>query len=660
MRRLLASFLGCFLFACAVALSLIPAPAHAWWNDEWELRKKLTINTGPTGADINDPIGATAVLVRLHSGNFKFEAAKEDGSDLRFVTGDDKTPLKFHIEKYDSLLGEAFVWVNVPDLRPGAQSDIWLYYGNRKATSVDDPKGTYDPDTILAYHFGERGLPVRDWTTWANNAQAAGPSADGSLIGAGLRFDGNTTVSLPASQSLAWTNGGAMTWSAWVRPAPGLANAAVFSRRDGVASFVVGIDGSTPFVEVTDTFGVHRTNATVTLQPNGWHHLAVVANAQSIALHVDGNLAATLNTTLPAMNTAAVLGGDIPPAPVAPAAPAETPAAPAADAAAPAPNGTAAPATDAPPAPAPAPAPVASAYANYAGELDEMQIAKAARPAGFIKAAAIGQGAEQARLLTLSVEEETGSWLSGYFAVIVKSVTIDAWVVIVILAIMAVISWIVMAEKISYVGRQSKANDTFLHRFREAAADLTVLDKGDADEVSSLGGRITEADARMMRNSSLYRIYHVGAHEISQRFARTGGRRFLSAESIAAIRAGLDSTLARELQKLNRLVVILTIAISGGPFLGLLGTVVGVMITFAAIAASGDVNVNAIAPGVAAALLATVAGLAVAIPALFAYNYLQTRIKNAATDMQVFVDEFVTRMAEFYSERDEQKPLAAE
>jgi biopolymer transport protein ExbB len=61
--------------------------------------------------------------------------------------------------------------------------------------------------------------------------------------------------------------------------------------------------------------------------------------------------------------------------------------------------------------------------------------------------------------------------------------------------------------------------------------------------------------------------------------------------------------------------VMLTIAISGGPFLGLLGTVVGVMITFAAIAASGDVNVNAIAPGIAAALAATVAGLAVAIPA---------------------------------------------
>ena len=106
----------------------------------------------------------------------------------------------------------------------------------------------------------------------------------------------------------------------------------------------------------------------------------------------------------------------------------------------------------------------------------------------------------------------------------------------------------------------------------------------------------------------------------------------------------MDSALVRENQRLARQMVLLTIAISGGPFLGLLGTVVGVMITFAAIAASGDVNVNAIAPGIAAALVATVAGLAVAIPALFGYNYLITRIKNITADMQVFVDEFVTRI----------------
>jgi biopolymer transport protein ExbB len=102
----------------------------------------------------------------------------------------------------------------------------------------------------------------------------------------------------------------------------------------------------------------------------------------------------------------------------------------------------------------------------------------------------------------------------------------------------------------------------------------------------------------------------------------------------------------RELQGLNSKLVVLTISIAGGPFLGLLGTVVGVMITFAAIAAAGDVNVNAIAPGIAAALVATVAGLAVAIPCLFGYNFLTTRIGDIAADLQAFVDELVTRLAE--------------
>jgi biopolymer transport protein ExbB len=125
--------------------------------------------------------------------------------------------------------------------------------------------------------------------------------------------------------------------------------------------------------------------------------------------------------------------------------------------------------------------------------------------------------------------------------------------------------------------------------------------------------------------------------------------RILSAQSIEAIRATMDGSLTRMTQRLNSQMVWLTISISGGPFLGLLGTVVGVMITFAAIAASGEVNINAIAPGTAAALVATVFGLGVAIPCLFGYNYLNTRVKEIGVDMRVFVDEFVTRIAETYS-----------
>ena len=60
---------------------------------------------------------------------------------------------------------------------------------------------------------------------------------------------------------------------------------------------------------------------------------------------------------------------------------------------------------------------------------------------------------------------------------------------------------------------------------------------------------------------------------------------------------------------------------------------------------------NAIAPGIAAALAATVAGLAVAIPALFGYNYLISQVKNAISDMHIFIDEFITKIAEYYGGR---------
>lgn len=650
LRRATARVLTTLLFGLTVVMTLLPSPAKAWWNDEWQLRKKITVDTSPAGANITDPIGASPVLVRLHVGNFRFASAKEDGSDLRFVAGDDKTPLKHHLEKFDSLLGEALVWVAVPGLPSGAKTDIWLYYGNKKALATNDAKGTYDPDTQLVYHFSERGTPALDSSVWANNAQSVGQPADGSLIGTGLRLDGRNALTLPASSSLAIADNASLTWSAWIKPAALQPNAALYSRRDGASALVIGLDNGAPFVEVTNAGSAQRSGAGAPVAPNGWHHVAVVAANGQITIYLDGASYASLAAALPALNTVALVGGDTSAPSVSPVTPAtapsaapqsETPAVPAAD-------GGSTPAA-APDAAATAPAP-AAAMAGFVGDIDELQIAKIARPSGFIKAAAIGQGPDQAKLITFSVDEETASWLSGYFAVILKSVTLDGWVVIGILMIMAAVSWVVMYDRASYLNKQAKANAQFMKGFREIAADLTMLDRGDADDISSLGGRLTEADAKMMRASSLYRIYHIGAAEIRHRFAGNGSRApVLSATSIAAIRAALDSGVVKEMQRLNRLMVVLTIAISGGPFLGLLGTVVGVMITFAAIAASGDVNVNAIAPGIAAALVATVAGLGVAIPALFGYNYLISRIKDLTSDIQVFVDEFVTKMAEFYS-----------
>jgi biopolymer transport protein ExbB len=196
----------------------------------------------------------------------------------------------------------------------------------------------------------------------------------------------------------------------------------------------------------------------------------------------------------------------------------------------------------------------------------------------------------------------------------------------------AIALW-VMVDKFILVRRTDSANQGFLASFRN------VRDAMQAE------GAATHP------RSSLARIYEAGLRELKKRDVGQAGASRLSGASMDAVRAAVDADVVRENNRMNSQMVWLTIAISGGPFLGLLGTVVGVMITFAAIAAAGDVNVNALAPGIAAALLATVAGLGVAIPALFGYNYLTSRMKTISSDMQIFVDEFVTRIAESYGER---------
>jgi biopolymer transport protein ExbB len=574
---------------CAILAVMIFSPlrAEAWWNGDWSYRTKITIAAGKVGAE------RIPVLVRLHDGNFKFTDAKEDGSDLRFLAADDKTPLKFHIESYDNLLGIAFIWVDVTPAQGGAPTEFWLYYNNKNAMVGAEPAGTYDADTALVYHFAARDTPPRDETANNNTATSPVKSIDAALIGRGAHFEGGATIGLPASPSLAVKPGGTMTWSAWVRMT-GTAGT-LYARRDGTNALVVGLDQGKPFVAVTANGVESRGTASEVITPS-WHHIAISAAAQTI-LYVDGKAVATLASPLPALNSPASLGGD-------------------------------------------------ATVGGFSGDMDEVEISRTARSPAFIAAAFTNQGPDS-QMLTYGEGEENAGMSGGYFGVILRSVTIDGWVVIAILGVMAVISVTVMITKTGYINRVSRDNARFLAVFEQAGTDMNQLQKLAAEQSGNFD------------QSVLYRISDAATSELAQRTS-PGGFVALSSQAVATIRAKLDRITAYESQRLNARMVLLTIAISGGPFLGLLGTVVGVMITFAAIAASGDVNINAIAPGIAAALVATVAGLAVAIPALFGYNYLTIRIKDIVTEMHVFTDEFVTRLAETYPPHGQAPGLAAE
>lgn len=602
------------MIAFALFLMWLPRASSAsessWWNDDWSYRKPITLDTSAKGANFAQPIGRVPLLIRLHSGNFQFDGIAKDGTDLRFIGSDGKTPLNYQIESFDPVLGVGQIWLDVPELPANGSQTIWMYYGNAKAPPVGKAAASFDADYTLVYHFDEAtGAPPRDATAYANNATGGLlRTADDGIAGNAGRFDGSTIVMLPASASLATSAGGSFTFSAWIKlDALPAAPALIYGHRQDGKALLIGLAGGAPFVEV-DGDQPQRSVAGRPLKAGQWTHLAVTASANGVVLYVDGRPYARLSSALPALSGVATLGGDV--------------ASTGVDAT----NGVAAP-----------------SYAAFVGQMDEVRLSRVARSASLILVDASSQGAES-KLIAYGEDEKKSGFGFGYFGIIVKSVTVDAWVVIGLLLIMALVSWIVMWQRARYVSLVSTANERFLELYRELDGNLLGLAHADSADAARSRETLSE--------SSLYRLYETGAREVWRR-KDAQGRLVIASESIEAIRAVMDSTLVRENQALSRSMVMLTIAISGGPFLGLLGTVVGVMITFAAIAAAGDVNVNAIAPGISAALLATVTGLFVAIPALFGYNYLLTRNKSVTANMQVFVDEFVTRLAELHRSIDQ-------
>jgi len=113
----------------------------------------------------------------------------------------------------------------------------------------------------------------------------------------------------------------------------------------------------------------------------------------------------------------------------------------------------------------------------------------------------------------------------------------------------------------------------------------------------------------------------------------------------------MDVTLAREVDRLERRLLVLATVGSAGPFIGLFGTVWGIMTSFQAIAASQNTNLAVVAPGIAEALLATALGLLAAIPAVMFYNKFSTQVSRLATRMEGFSDEFAAILSRQIDER---------
>ncbi len=594
-------------------LLLIPAVSQAWWNDDWNYRKEITFDLTPSGANVPGTPLDVPVLVRLSLANFGYFAdTKPDGSDFRFIDGDDKTPLKFHIEHFDPTNQLGYLWVRVPRI-PGASKTgkIFLYYGNPKATAASDGPGSYDANQSIVLHFADPSQPVADTTAFGNKPTVSNAELTAaSLIAGGAKFSGSQSIKIPATSSLRLLPAKGGTLSAWVRVAAAQSDAYVLALQDQGNEWVIGIRGTQAYARLSGGGARAEVVETGNLSTGQWHHLAATIGGGKLILYVDGDAAGSAQAQPPEIAGTLTVGSG------------------------------------------------ANADHGLIGEIDEVQGATVPRSPEWLRAAAMGQG-QDAPLVVYGADAQREGQKVSYFRVTLQNVTADGWAVIVVLMIMLVVALLVMIGKAFYLVRVQKANDSFLKEFSNLRGDPTALDRNrpqddDAalDESAFMPHVGDEEDK--FRYSTLFRLYHHGVQEMTGRVgtakpSNAAAIQELSPQAIAAIRATMDASLVRLTQKLSSNMVLLTIAISGGPFLGLLGTVVGVMITFAAIAASGDVNVNSIAPGIAAALVATVAGLAVAIPSLFGYNWLNTMIKDNVASMRVFVDEFVTRVAERYS-----------
>jgi biopolymer transport protein ExbB len=591
-----------------VALLCLPAVSQAWWSDDWNFRKEISFDLSKSGANIAGTLQDVPVLLRLHAGNFGYFAdAKPDGSDFRVIDGDDKTPLQFHFERFDAVNQLAYLWVRVPRIAGATNNQkLYIYYGNAKANAAGDPGNTYDKNQTLVLHFSDP-QPL-DATAYANIPTASTAESNvASLIAGGLKLSGAQSVVFPATNSLRLVPAEGATLSGWVRLAAAQSDAYLLALQDQAAELVVGVRELRPYARLSSAAGKAEAVAPEDFSAAQWHHLAASYSAGKLILYVDG--AAVVSA--PAQ--ASEIGGQL----------------------------------------------TIGAGKNsdhfLVGELDEVQFSNTARSADWVAFAARSQGVE-APLVVYGGDAQRQAQKVSYFRVTLANVTSDGWVVISILAVMFVVALVVMTTKAMYLARVGAGNRAFLREFETLRDPAGLADKSVSNEARVPDASVPlDGDAAgRFGPSTIYQIYLRGTQEVTSRFdAKSVGARAvakLSPQAIDAMRATMDATQVRMGQKLSSGMVLLTIAIAGGPFLGLLGTVVGVMITFAAIAASGDVNVNAIAPGIAAALVATVAGLGVAIPALFGYNWLNTRIKELNADMRVFVDEFITRVAEQYAD----------
>ncbi len=222
--------------------------------------------------------------------------------------------------------------------------------------------------------------------------------------------------------------------------------------------------------------------------------------------------------------------------------------------------------------------------------------------------------------------------------------TLEAKIIIIFLLVFSIFAWSIMVAKAVQMRRAKKLNFLFEREFRTQKHALEIFDR-----------RVNVEDC------PLFVVYQEGCKEVDARLKSPSGVRkpLLSIKSMEHVKRTLEAAVASQSIKLESGLILLALAVSGAPFLGLLGTVWGVMSAFSHVAMAGKADLATMAPGVAAALIATVAGLLVAIPSMFGYNWLVHNLRVVTVELDNFDQALMSKLETEYL-KDEDEPHAPE
>jgi biopolymer transport protein TolQ len=248
----------------------------------------------------------------------------------------------------------------------------------------------------------------------------------------------------------------------------------------------------------------------------------------------------------------------------------------------------------------------------------------------------------------------------------IQNATTEGKITVIVLLILSLFSWTIIITKFRQLKIARKATKKFFVAYNSTRDPLDIQRRGEEFEGApayQLYIRGADELAYQLKNNPVQievlapqNPVEGEEHTNTDFLARSMAVK-VSMASFDAVKVILEEAAGTEAVALEKGMIVLSTAVAGGPFIGLLGTVWGVMSTFAGIAESQGATLKAMAPGVAAALVATVTGLLVAIPAMFAYNFMVTTIRHLTQELDGFASRYANQIEHVYVDH---RPLAEE